>query len=391
MRELFALAAPQGTPRAPRYETLDAWRGLACLVVIVFHAASYAAAPEAVPDTRTPEGLALFALRWMWAGVPMFFVISGYCIAATADSARRSGRGLGDFFVRRFRRIFPPYWVLWMLCALAVTVAPAAFPRRHLAIHPPWDLSAAQVLGNLTLTELWRPHVWGGPARFTLEHAWTLSYEEQFYVVCGLLLLVARRGFFAGVCVAALATLALAPWSFKDVGLKVDGFFYDGSFLLFAAGVTLYLRRNYATPAAERVLDGLLVAGAVGAFLFRRHALAHFVLGDFERLLADQFLLGSAFAVVLAATQRFDARSAAWPVARALRGCGRMCYSLYLVHYPIASVVTAALAERGVRGLGPVVLVAVPAVLALSLVAGRVFHLSVERRFLNPPARAAAA
>lgn len=386
LREAWrAWAEPASVPRAARYETLDAWRGLACLVVIVFHAAYYAAPQEFEPDWRRPAGFALAALRWAWVGVPMFFVISGYCIAATADSARRSGRGVGAFFVRRVRRIFPPYWLLWAVTALAVTAWPALFPQHHLAIHAPASLNAAQLLGNLTLTELWRPQLGGGPARFVLEHAWTLCYEEQFYAVCGLLLLLARRHFFIGVLGASAATLALAPFAFKDVGLPIDGLFYDGSFLLFAAGVTLYVRRNYASAAGGRVLDALLVAGALGAFLFRRHALAHFVMGGFERLLAAQLMLGSAFAVVLAATQRFDARTSRWRGVRALAWCGRMCYSLYLVHYPIASVVGAALAARGVRGLGPVLGVAIPCITGLALVAGYAFHVTVERRFLNPP------
>ncbi len=383
-----ALAAwldPRGAPRAARYATLDAWRGLACLIVIVFHASYYAAPQEQTPDSRTLAGLVVAALRWTWAGVPMFFVISGYCIAATADSTRRSGAGLGDFFVRRLRRIFPPYWALWLLTALAITLRPGLFPTRDLAIHAPSTLNAAQLVGNLTLTELWRPQLGGGPARFVLEHAWTLCYEEQFYLACGLLLLLARRRFFLGVLLVSLATCALAPWSFKDVGLPVDGFFFDGSFLLFAAGVMLYLRRNYASPAGGRVLDALLVLGALGAYFFRRHALAHFVMGGFERLLAAQLMLGSAFAVVLAATQRFDALTARWRVVRALSFCGRMCYSLYLVHYPIASVLGAALAARGVRGVVPVLGVTIPLVVAAALVAGYAFHVTIERRFLNTP------
>ncbi len=386
LREAWrAWVEPTGIPRAPRYETLDAWRGLACLVVIVFHASYYAAPQEFEPDLRTPSGLVVATLRWAWAGVPMFFVISGYCIAATADSARRSGRGLPAFFVRRFRRIFPPYWTLLALTALALTAAPSHFPERDLALHAPSSLNAAQVLGNLTLTELWRPQIGGGPARFVLEHAWTLCYEEQFYAVCGLVLLLCRQRFFLGVLLATMATLALAPFSFKEVGLPIDGFFYDGSFLLFTAGVTLYLRRNYASPAGGRALDALLVAAAVGAFAFRRYALAHFVMGGFERLLAAQLMLGSAFAVLLAATHSADAVTARWRLVRAFGWCGRMCYSLYLVHYPIASVLGAALAARGVRGVGPVVLVAIPCVTALSLLAGYAFHVTVERRFLNTP------
>jgi peptidoglycan/LPS O-acetylase OafA/YrhL len=91
----------------PRYESLDFWRGVACLMVIVFHATMNC------HETDTGTDLAhriIDLTSYFWMGVPMFFVISGYCIAATADSSRRKQLGTIEYFRRRFRRIFPPYW-----------------------------------------------------------------------------------------------------------------------------------------------------------------------------------------------------------------------------------------------------------------------------------------
>ena len=72
----------------------------------------------------------------------------------------------------------------------------------------PWWLSGWQWLGNVSLTEIWRHHVAGGNKALYLGHAWTLCYEEQFYVVVGLLLLVAPRRFFAGAVAVTALTLA---------------------------------------------------------------------------------------------------------------------------------------------------------------------------------------
>src|SRR5438552_1862097 len=78
-------------PRCPRYHSLDLWRGVACLLVILFHATFYARAGG--PPADWP-GWAHAALHWGWTGVPMFFVVSGYCIAASIDAARRRDRGI---------------------------------------------------------------------------------------------------------------------------------------------------------------------------------------------------------------------------------------------------------------------------------------------------------
>jgi peptidoglycan/LPS O-acetylase OafA/YrhL len=76
---------------------LDAWRGLAALGVVLYHLGLY------------HLGLGMtFDLGH--ASVMVFFVISGYCIAASAESCRRNNVGPGGYVWRRVRRIYPPYF-----------------------------------------------------------------------------------------------------------------------------------------------------------------------------------------------------------------------------------------------------------------------------------------
>src|SRR5216683_2392133 len=95
-----------GKPRAPRYQTLDHWRGLACVMIVLFHASIYLVASETL-QSRVAN-FVVWAIHGLGWGVPIFFVISGYCIAATVDSSRRKANPVRKFFVRRFRRIYPP-------------------------------------------------------------------------------------------------------------------------------------------------------------------------------------------------------------------------------------------------------------------------------------------
>ena len=75
-------------PRNPRFPALDAWRGVACLMVVIHHTTSLAwyAGPG---EGSTIGALLLAATRYGHFGVPLFFVISGYCVTATADLRSR--------------------------------------------------------------------------------------------------------------------------------------------------------------------------------------------------------------------------------------------------------------------------------------------------------------
>ena len=113
--------------QSTRYQSLEMWRGIACLCVAVFHAGYYTPYYQSLEhgSPYAAETGMLGAIAYglqrlcseLWIGVPMFFVISGYCIMASIDSSRRQQTSTIRFFLRRFRRIYPPYWI-----ALAGTV-----------------------------------------------------------------------------------------------------------------------------------------------------------------------------------------------------------------------------------------------------------------------------
>ena len=119
---------PPAGPRSPHYLSLDLWRGVACLMVAVSHSTLYVTqgtgTPVFVAGHSAIESIVAATTR-LWAGVPLFFVISGYCICAAADSARRKGTPIGVYFLRRVRRIFPPYWIILGLTILTISMIEA--------------------------------------------------------------------------------------------------------------------------------------------------------------------------------------------------------------------------------------------------------------------------
>jgi len=350
-------------------------------MVVIYHAGYYGAFIEPLPPG--PSRMLLQNTWQLHHGVTLFFVISGYCISATAEATHRKELGLFSYFRRRVRRIFPPYWIV--LAGLACIVG-FAFAVGHAGlftdewpgagmsdIPAPQSLHHWQWVGNITLTELWRPHVIGrGASHWLLGPAWTLCYEEQFYFVVGMLLLIAGRGrfdrFFAGALLVTGVTAALR-WLPGPERHYVTGTFLDGAWLYFAAGILVYYDRNAAASWARR-LGRLTLASALvwGAWTSWR-----------------ELEVASAFALILMALARWDrvVMQSAW--SRPFQLCGMMCYSLYLVHWPLAKLLAPPLHAWGLQSAWATLLVTVPIVTVGSLLLGWTFHRLVERRFLNTP------
>jgi peptidoglycan/LPS O-acetylase OafA/YrhL len=358
--------------RPSRYESLDMWRGVACLSVVIYHANSYLMQGGASPPWSWLS--ALFSLGW--AGVPIFFVISGYCISATADAERRKSAGTKRYFKRRLRRIFPPYWIALGLLMVFVTgmeaLVPGLLSDRLNPITMPWRLGPWNWLGNLTLTETWLGPL-SGREQFFLGPAWTLCFEEQFYAVTGMLLVVCRRRFFSG----ALAVTGLTMFA-RLTNLTVPGVFIDGRWFMFAAGIAVYWAVNYPPGAGRRIAVGLVVGGLGYAVL--HPPLPGGDPGHYKELLA-----AFVFALAIMALRRWDGKLARHPLLRPLMFCGTLCFSLYLLHWPITKAISHGAVLAGFTGGPWTVLVVIPVCCGCSIATARLFHRVVERRFINPP------
>ncbi len=154
---------------ASRIPSLDGFRAISILLVIAYHLAD---APG------MPEGLHSFAAVTHSGalGVRIFFAISGFLITTllVEEYARTGDISLRRFYFRRTLRILPPYYV-FLLCAEVAA-------RASLVPLAPGDrLHAWTFTMNF--------HTAG--AAWTVVHSWSLSIEEQFYLVWPALLLLA--------------------------------------------------------------------------------------------------------------------------------------------------------------------------------------------------------
>lgn len=323
----------------------------------------------AFPAGTEGVGWFLAAARHLDLGVPVFFVISGYCITASADAARRKSNSGRQFFWRRFRRIYPPFWAWFGLTAACVwtveRVGPGFFTRAF--VPDPQSLTVWQWFGNLTLTETWRWHWTGGVEDFLIWPAWTLCYEEQFYAVVGLTLILAPRHFFT--VLGAVTAVVAAGLLFPAAGINTQGLFLDGRWLMFAAGVLVYYTLNYARPATLPVAVGLLFLGVMSSIVAK---------------VSKDYLSAFVFALLLLALRGCDTRIIKARASRPFLYCGEMCYSLYLIHWPLVTAVTFAFNQAGFRNPLLIASLGVALALAVAITVARVFHVLIERRFLNP-------
>jgi peptidoglycan/LPS O-acetylase OafA/YrhL len=321
-------------------------------------------------------------------GVPIFFVLSGYCIAASIDGLRRRDHSFREYFLRRFRRIYPPLWAAYLLgvaITLLVLVASPVSYEQCAQLPRLAKFTIGNWVGNVTASESWLPYLRADKnAAFLLPNTWTLCYEEQFYLVTGLLLALASRRFF--VASYALALLALGLRHFADLfDWQVRGFFFDGYWLMFAAGILLYERLNYFGKLGARCTMGLFACGLIYGAILRVTAPNY----D-NRHFGEAIAAASAFAILLIYLRRWDSTIANATLLKPLAWCGKISYSVFLTHYPIVVVIACLLAMAGVRSDGMVFLVTIPTCLAASLPVAWLFHLGVERHFLNPRVEAEA-
>jgi peptidoglycan/LPS O-acetylase OafA/YrhL len=181
-------AAPPPAPPEARVADLDGLRGLAILAVVAVHStnALLGLVQQGYPVARVDAPLYL-ALHAGWAGVDLFFVLSGYLITGILLKAKGQPGYYRNFYARRALRIMPLYYGV-LLARLAL--ARAAGPW-WLAVNPDEWLAHALYVGNF-----WQCHARTTGTPFDsggLHVCWSLAVEEQFYLVWPVVVALASR------------------------------------------------------------------------------------------------------------------------------------------------------------------------------------------------------
>lgn len=308
--QVAAATSTPGDDRGGRIPTLDGWRGVAIIAVILSHS-RHLIQPGGVLDAPRLNGvIAHFRL-----GVDLFFAISGYLITSLlARELSVSGKiSLPAFYTRRVFRILPLIFAYLITLATIRAFIPDVARR--------WEFVSTLLFGRNYLMQ------WTDGA--ATNHFWSLSIEEHFYLFWPpvLALLGARRGLRAAVIVA----LVVASWRALDaragVFLKVFG---SDPGILFrtdtrcdallwgaVAGLAMPRFREMFARWARLPLTGVVLASLVAWFWIPLPLLASAAALLFPLL-------------ILSTTTRPRSGTARFLETAPIRWVGRRSYSLYV-------------------------------------------------------------
>jgi peptidoglycan/LPS O-acetylase OafA/YrhL len=280
-------------------------------------------------------------IRGGFLGVDIFFVLSGFLITTLLmDECTRTGRiSLGKFYARRALRLLPALVVLVVACDIAVMVIarlywPEVFGPVMLGMIYA-SVAALLYMANwvvVSVQTLW-----------ILGHTWSLSIEEQFYLIWPLCLLallrwVRRRGFILALLILGISASLILKVVLVRAHSSVLRIFFglDTRFDELLIGCVVGVFASWGLLAgSRRSLGGFGAAAAAGA------ALLAFML--WRAIWRDPVMLGGGMTVAAAAAgvliADIIARPSGWLASalgrRPLVGIGRISYGLYLWHFPI--------------------------------------------------------
>ncbi|HEY5664201.1 MAG TPA: acyltransferase family protein [Ilumatobacter sp.] len=337
----------------PYLPGLDGMRALAVIAVLVYHADS----------------------EWLsggFLGVEVFFVISGYLITLLLmNEHERTGRvHLGEFWLRRARRLLPALFVmLFLLLTYTWMFKDSTLGKLR-----------GDMLGGLLYVanwyQIWVGQGYGATGDFApLRHLWSLGVEEQFYLVWPIVMMliltrtgtrrlaVTARWLALGAVVVAVATAVLYhpgrigdcdvdPGAYWRVGerclSKADTLYLStitrSSGLLLGAAFAMVWRpvaiMRGPLRRANRILDLIAVLGLGLLALFTWKL--HFVTpagADPWLFRGGLFATGVATLMVIAAVTHPYTLAGSVLGSRPLRYVGTRSYGLYLYSWPIYQVI----------------------------------------------------
>jgi len=283
-----------------RSSQIDSLRAIACALVVIAHARVW------------PPWLNDFLMDTLEIGamsVVMFFAISGFIIPDTLRGMRLEG--LKCFFIRRFWRLYPPFWVALLL---TLWIQPSYKVGDWI-----WDVVMLPSLGS-------RGH--------SVAQFWTLEIELVFYlIIAGLFLIFGRLGRMV-LLLGYLLLLGLAVWKITAPNTVID---YDTMLpylvVMFWGGICREILRfdfslwrwlapkrgvNWSRSAALGVVSGMtMIVLLMGYSAVRATGRSCEIAGAWG-------ILGFLFWVILAPS-RID-----W-----LSRVGRWTYSTYLFHFSV--------------------------------------------------------
>lgn len=278
--------------------SLQGLRAIAALAVFMFHLGPYI---EVAGANLFPKQI----YSWGYAGVDIFFVLSGFVLTLSAASLGHGQQVAIKFYLLRSWRIYSGYWPFLILMALT---------NHFFGFERAADDS---VLGSIFLTDI-------RLEKLVLGVSWTLTYELYFYALFASLFLIPRAYSRVAAWVYTGAIVTFAATYTDSAGSLVLGFIFSPYVLEFFLGVLLakYWLRGVTQPRKPLLWLTFLASFYAGSVLLN-------VAPEDELGRSLTFGIGSGALILALASNNHLGGTI---LGRGLAGLGNASYTLYLSH-----------------------------------------------------------
>lgn len=343
-------ASRKREPSGERIPVLDGIRGIAILLVMLFHFWENGTNP-AGPSLW--QHVYLYSAGMGWTGVDLFFVLSGFLITGILYDSRDSPHYFRVFYGRRTVRIFPLYYAALIFFFLVVPL---------LLAHIHHGVSTA-MRNSIHTTPVARLFAWtyiinwyegfrGWDAiPHPLQHFWSLAIEEQFYLVWPFLVLRLPRRRLIAVCFGILTVAIALRGVFFELHLPIASYTWTicrADSLAIGAIVALAFRdpedwkvlSKWARRLALPALCGIIVVRALNPDCLAGPGDAPSLSMDTLTISLNGIFFASCIALAMGTpTGSRTRRILGTPF---LRFFGKYSYGLYVCHLPIIAVLAKA-------------------------------------------------
>jgi exopolysaccharide production protein ExoZ len=282
-------------------------RGFAALAVVIHHTGGY------VKRYYEPHLLLGDFFSIGFAGVDLFFVISGFIIHFTSKNYLNNPAKLKDYLSKRFVRVYPIYWIVTTLLFTLGWLITNVLHKNVFSIGYPHT-----IIAYLQTYSLFPLHFAINPV------TWTLSYEIFFYVVFALLIISKRL-----IIIPVLILFV----SFYNIFIHQSGseltyfnFIFSGYNFEFVLGCLIF--QFYEKVQLSKALSLILLTIAIGIIIYFGYEVSD--VDSFQRVLT--FGLPSGF-ILLALLNLEKDGIISFP--KIFLMLGDASYALYLIHFPM--------------------------------------------------------
>lgn len=314
---------------------LDGIRGFAIIFVMLYH---FSINFQHQDELMFFDFVFAKVLQSGWLGVDLFFVMSGFLITSILYKSTESKNYLKNFYVRRFLRIFPLYYLILFIFIFVL-------PSLSASLGEDTKLIQENSFWFWTYLLNWRIAYLGSFNEIQAGYMWSLAVEEQFYLIWPFIVLYFRESLIKICMSILLCVISLKIYLFYFAGVNATSLYVmtithlDGlllgaslSVLYLNSGIDEKLKNSFKYVACFALLIIVVVSYMEGNFAFYSDYVSLFGVTACSVLFC--YLL---FTMLI---KKEDGKLNKLFLSSPIIYMGKLCYGLYLVHHPIGILVS---------------------------------------------------